>query len=203
MHINKLRNYFIKCINLFFFYFQNDFFYEVMKYLAWEITDFITQKLLQPFLEENIIMFSWKMNPKPVESVLFDIAHSAGCCWYLKTIQLWAVIMMTDLFMFVGAEDRQLFSHAGLQFDNCSPNTCFWCSYMTEIKRSNLTYIMAHSPSLYLTVKSLETGVTKGLRRIYQINTKGESWLPRVLQFMLLCAGEDGFLDKVWTDFSK
>lgn len=33
--------------------------------------------------------------------------------------------MMTDLFMFVGAEDRQLFSLADLKFDNCSPNKCF------------------------------------------------------------------------------
>lgn len=64
--------------------------------------------------------------------------------------------MMTDLFTFVGAEDRQLFSHPGLRFDNCSPNKCFSCSYMTEIQRSNITYIMAHSPYLYLTVESIE-----------------------------------------------
>lgn len=138
-------------------------------------TDFVTWKLLQPFVEENVITFSRKMDPKPVESGLFDIAHSADCCWYLKTIQLWAVIMMTDLFMFVGAEDRQLFSHAGLQFDNCSPNKCFWCSYMTEIKRSNITHIMAHSPYLYLTVKSIETKVSKGPSRIYQISIKADS----------------------------
>lgn len=29
-----------------------------------------------------------KMDSKLVESGLFDIAHSADCCWYLKTVQL-------------------------------------------------------------------------------------------------------------------
>lgn len=159
-----------------------------MKYLAWEIIDFITQKFLQPFLEDNRIMFSWRMNPKPVESVLFDIVHSADCWWYLKTIQLWAVIIMTDLFMFVGAEHRQLFSHAGLQFDNCSPNTCFWCSYMTEIKRSNLTHIMAHSPYLYFTVKSMEIGGHKGTSKDF----------PDQHQSVLLCLCLQGGWIFVW-----
>lgn len=89
------------------------------------------------------------MDSKPVESGLFDIAHSADCCWYLKTVQLWAVMMMTDLFLFVGAGDRQLFSLAALQFDSRSPNKRFWCSYMTEIKRSEITQKMPHPPSLY------------------------------------------------------
>lgn len=46
---------------------------------------------------------------------------------------------------------------------------------------------MAHSPYLYLTVKSIETKVSKGPSRIYQISIKADSQLPRAQQSVLFC----------------